>query len=107
MAARSPSGRLKRAEDLHMTLAASLFFITPTLENLDVAFRGLTTWHSFQYLPVVVLNRDRTAHGMIGYAMDARFAARGWGLYAIGVGLTAACAVLFLAPRGHVLLIDA
>ena len=38
---------------LHMTLAVSLFFITPALQNLDVAFQGLNTWHSFQYLAVV------------------------------------------------------
>ena len=44
---------------------------------------------------------------MIGSATVARFAARGWGLYAVGIGLTAACAVLYLALRGLVLLIDA
>ena len=43
---------------------------------------------------------------MFGSAMDARFAARGWGLYSVGVGLPAACAVLYLALRGLVLLID-
>ena len=80
-----------------MTLAASLFFITPALENLDVAFQGLNIWHSFLY----------EAHGMIGSATVARFAARGWGLYAVGIGLTAARGVLYLALRGLVLLIDA
>ena len=86
------------AEDpAHDALAASLFFITPALENLDVAFQWLNTWHSFQY----------EAHGMIGSATVARFAARGWGLYAVGIGLTAACGVLYLALRGLVLLIDA
>ena len=100
--------RLNVPKPLHMTLAASLFFITPALENLDVAFQGLNTWHSFQYLAVViVLNRYRKAHGMIGSATAARFAARGWGLYAVGIGLTAACGVLYVALRGLVLLIDA
>ena len=42
---------------------------------------------------------------MIGSATVARFAARGWGLYA--VGLTAACGVLYLALRDLVLLVDA
>ena len=77
-----------------MTLAASLFFITPALENLDVAVQGPNTWHSFLY----------KAHGMIGSATVARFAAGGWGLYAVGIGLTAACGVLYLALRGLVLL---
>ena len=80
-----------------MTLAASLFLITPSLEYLDVAFQGLNTWHSFLY----------KADGMIGSATVARFAARGWDLYAVGIGLTAACGVLYLALRGLVLLIDA
>ena len=34
-------------------------------------------------------------------------ASRGWGMYAVGIGLTAACGVLFLVLRGLVLLIDA
>ena len=55
-----------------MTLAAGLLFITPALENLDVAFQGLNTWHSFQ----------SKRHGMIGSATVARFAASGWDLYA-------------------------
>ena len=82
---------------LHMTLSAGLFFITPALENLDVAFQGLNTWHSFQSKP----------HGMIGSPTVARFAARGWGLYAVGIGLTAACGVLYLALRALLLLVDA
>ena len=100
--------RLNIPKTLHMTLAAGLFFITPALQNLDVAFQGLNTWHSFQYLAVVfILNRYRQAHGLIGSATVARFASRGWGMYAVGIGLTAACGVLYLALRGLVLLIDA
>ena len=89
--------RLNVPKTLHMTLSAGLFFITPALENLDVAFQGLNTWPSFQY----------KAHGMIGSATVARFAARGWGLYAVGIGLTAARGVLYLALRALLLLVDA
>ena len=46
--------RLNGPKTLHMVLAAGLFFITPALQNLDVAFQGLNTWHSFQYLAVVI-----------------------------------------------------
>ena len=88
--------RLNVPKPLHMTLAAILFFIIPSLENLDVAFQGLNTWHSLLY----------KAHGMIGSATVDRFAARGWGLSAVGIGLTAACGVRYLALRGLVLLID-
>ena len=50
--------RLNVPKTLHMTLSAGLFFITPALENLDVAFQAMNTWHSFQY----------KAHGMNGAA---------------------------------------
>ena len=98
----------QRTKDRDMTLAASLFFVTPVLENLDVAFQALNIWHSFLYLAVVIyLNRYRQVHGMIGSATVARFAARGWGLYAVGIGLIAACGVLYVVLRGLVLLIAA
>ena len=87
---------LNVAKTVHMTLADSLF-ITPALENLDVAFQAMNTWPSFQY----------KAHGMLGSATVARFAARGWGRYAVGIGLTAARGVLYLALRALLLLIDA
>ena len=72
--------RLNVPKTLHMTLSAGLFFITPALENLDVAFQGSTPGTRSLSKP----------HGMIGSATVARFAARGWGLYAVGIGLTAA-----------------
>ena len=99
--------RLDLPKTVHVTLAASLFFITQ-VENLYVAFQGLNTYHSFQYLAVVIaLNRCRKAHSMICLITVARFAGRGWSLHAVSIGLTAACCVLYLALRGVVLLIDA
>ena len=44
---------------------------------------------------------------MVGSATVAPFASRGWGMYAVGIGMTAACGVLYLALRGLVPLIDA
>ena len=52
---------------LHVTLTASLFFITSALANLAVAFQSMDTWDSFLY----------KAHRMIGSASVARFAGRG------------------------------
>ena len=99
-------GRLNLPKTLHMVLAAGLFFVTPALQNLDVAFQGLNTWHSVQYLAVViVLNRCRQAQGLIGSPVVARFAARGARLYCVGLGLTAACGLVYLALRGIVLLL--
>ena len=100
--------RLNRPKTLHMVLAAGLFFITPALQNLDVAFQGLNTWHSFQYLAVVIfLNRYRQAQGLIGSPLVERFATRGGRLYAVCLGLTAATALVYLALRGLATLVDA
>ena len=101
-------GRLNLPKTLHLVLAAGLFFATPALPNLDVAFQGLNTWHSFQYLAVVIfLNRYRRAHGLVGSPLVARFATRGPGLYGVGLALTAATGLVYLALRGSVLLLDA
>ena len=100
-------GRLNLPKTLHMVLAAGLFFVTPALQNLDVAFQGLNTWHSVQYLAVVIfLNRRRLAQGLIGSPAVARFATGGARLYGVGLALTAACGVVYLALRGIVLLLD-
>ena len=100
-------GRLNLPKTLHMVLAAGLFFVTPALQNLDVAFQGLNTWHSAQYLAVVILlNRCRQAQGLIGSPVVARFATRGARLYCVGLALTAACGLVYLGLRGIVLLLD-
>ena len=101
-------GRLNLPKTLHLVLAAGLFFVTPALQNLDVAFQGLNTWHSFQYLAVVIfLNRYRQAQGLIGSPRVARFATRGTRLYGLCLAFTAATGLVYLALRGIVLLVDA
>jgi hypothetical protein len=75
-------GLLHVPKTLHMVLAAMLFFITPALPNLDVAFQGLNVWHSFQYLAVVLyLNRVRAERGLIGSEFVTRVSRSGRSLY--------------------------
>ena len=101
-------GRLNLPKTLHMVLAAGLFFVTPALQNLDVAFQGLNTWHSFQYLALVIfLNRQRRAQGLIGSPLVARFATRGAHLYGVCLAFTATTAIFYLALRGMLLLLGA
>lgn len=77
-------------------VASVLFFLTPTLANLDVAFQGLNTWHSFQYLAVVLyLNRYRAARGMIGSPFVTKVSHRGFTLYAMCLGFTLLTALLY------------
>ena len=35
-----------------VSLTVIVAFLTPLLPNLDTAFQGLNTWHSFQYLAI-------------------------------------------------------
>jgi hypothetical protein len=89
-------GRLHPAKTLLVAVAAVLFLLTPTLSNLDVAFQGLNTWHSFQYLAVVLyLNRYRAAKGLISSEAVARVSRRGLSLYALCLGFTLATGLLY------------
>ncbi|MBV9454091.1 MAG: hypothetical protein JOZ19_08245 [Rubrobacter sp.] len=90
---------------LHMSLAAVLFFITPALPNLDVAFQGLNVWHSFQYLAVVLyLNRLRAERGLIGSELVARVSKSGRHLYWMCLLFTLGAAVIYLLVYGAVVL---
>lgn len=98
------SGLFHAPKTLHMSLAATLFFLTPALPNLDVAFQGLNVWHSFQYLAVVLyLNRVRAERGMIGSAVVARVSKSGLSLYAMCFVFTLGAAVAYLLVRGIVI----
>jgi hypothetical protein len=85
---------------LHMSLAAGLFFITPVMSNLDVAFQGLNVWHSFQYLAVVLyLNRLRAERGLIGSAFISNLSKSGPRLYWLCFAFTLGAAVVYLLVR--------
>jgi hypothetical protein len=86
---------------LHMSLASVLFFITPVLPNLDVAFQGLNVWHSFQYLAVVLyLNRVRSERGLIGSEFVANVSSSGRKLYWLCFLFTLGAAMAYLIVRG-------
>jgi hypothetical protein len=101
-------GRLHVAKTLLISLATVLFFVTPMLANLDVAFQGLNTWHSFQYLAVVLyLNRYRSEKGLIGAPFVERVSRRGWTLYAMCFGFTMLAAAMYFLTLGTVVHLDA
>lgn len=91
-------GRLHIPKTLHMSVASVLFFVTPMLPNLDIAFQGLNTWHSFQYLAVVLyLNRVRERKGYINSPLVKKVSRRGWSLYGLCLAFTLGAGVVFLA----------
>ena len=46
------SGTLNTPKFVFIGLTVAVAFFTPLLPNLDTAFQGLNTWHSFQYLAI-------------------------------------------------------
>jgi hypothetical protein len=66
-------------------------FFTPFFNELDVAFQGLNTWHSFQYLGLTwYINRLRYERGEISRPMVRKLAAPGkwWKYYGFVVSLS-------------------
>jgi len=88
-----------------MSLAAILFFVTPALPNLDVAFQGLNVWHSFQYLAVVLyLNRLRAEKGLISSGYVARVSRSGRKLYWMCLLFTLGAALAYALVYGTLVL---
>jgi hypothetical protein len=96
-------GMFHGPKTLLVGLSAVLFFVTPMVPNLDIAFQGLNTWHSFQYLALVLfLNQMRARQGMIGSSLVTAVSHRGWRLYAFCLGFTLLAGVAFLGTLGIV-----
>jgi hypothetical protein len=94
------NGLFHGPKTLHMSLAATLFFITPVMNNLDVAFQGLNVWHSFQYLAVVLyLNRLRAERGLIGSQFVSNLSKKGSRLYWLCFAFTLGAALVYLLVR--------
>jgi hypothetical protein len=94
------NGLFHGPKTLHMSLAAVLFFITPIMNNLDVAFQGLNVWHSFQYLAVVLyLNRLRAERGLIGSQFVSDLSKKGSRLYWLCFAFTVGAALVYLLVR--------
>jgi hypothetical protein len=48
------SGRIHWPKTVFITISVAVAFTMPMLDNLDTAFQGLNTWHSFQYLALTI-----------------------------------------------------
>ena len=91
-------GRLHVGRATLVGLTSLMFFVTPLGANLDVAFQGLNTWHSFQYLALVLyLNRFRSEQGFIGSPFVEQVSKRGWSLYAMCLGFTLLAGAAYFA----------
>lgn len=76
---------------LLMSLTIVIAFFIPAFPNLDVAFQGFNTWHSFQYLGLTYyINRLRHERGEISTEFIDKMSRDGktWHYYFFNVGLT-------------------
>jgi hypothetical protein len=76
---------------LLISLTGTVAFFIPAFPNLDVAFQGFNTWHSFQYLGLTYyINRLRHERGEIGTKFIDKMSEDGktWSYYFFNVGLT-------------------
>jgi hypothetical protein len=94
------AGRLSVPSVALVSTATVVSLSIPTFSNLDVAFQGYNTWHSFQYLALVwYLNRLRKRQGEItNRVIDAVTGpGRSWAYYGLHLGLTGAAFAVIMA----------
>lgn len=104
-------GNIPKTLLIAVTVIATFF--TPFFHELDVAFQGLNSWHSFQYLGLTwYINRLRYERGEITNRAMRKLAAPGkwWKFYGftVGAALTgiAAIGTLLLTQQYHHLSFD-
>ncbi|MYD11344.1 MAG: hypothetical protein F4X02_15040 [Chloroflexi bacterium] len=84
-----------------VSLTVIVAFLTPLLPNLDTAFQGLNTWHSFQYLAItfyIIKIRQMVGDLDESAPLVARFSRRttdARALYGFSAGLLVGSAVIF------------
>jgi hypothetical protein len=94
-------GLLNIPKTTFLALTCLVCFFTPMLPNLDTAFQGLNTWHSFQYLAITFyIIKIKQEMGQLNNApLVSRFAMRSKdsrGLYALSALLLVGSAIIFV-----------
>ena len=95
-------GILNMPKFAFVSLTVIVAFLTPLLPNLDTAFQGLNTWHSFQYLAItfyIIKIRQMVGDLDESAPLVARFSRRSTdarALYGFSAALLVGSAVIFL-----------
>jgi hypothetical protein len=82
------AGELNAPKTILILITIFISFITPAFNELDVAFQGMNTWHSFQYLGLIwYINRLRMERGEIQTPAMRKLSAKGnwWRYYGFNV----------------------
>ena len=83
-------GYIHWPKTIFMVITVAVACTMPALENLDTAFQGLNTWHSFQYLALTFyIVRLRQQNGELGgtIAPIQRAASSTWRLYGFSMSM--------------------
>ncbi len=95
-------GILNMPKFAFVSLTVIVAFLTPLLPNLDTAFQGLNTWHSFQYLAItfyIIKIRQMAGDLDESAPLVARFSRRttdARALYGFSAALLVGSAVIFV-----------
>lgn len=95
------TGRINYPKTAFIVITVIVAFFTPFLPNLDTAFQGLNTWHSFQYLAITFyIIKIKQQFGTLDQdaPLVARFSARtkdSKGLYVLSTGLLVGSVIIF------------
>ncbi|MCY3778847.1 MAG: hypothetical protein OXG78_00935 [Chloroflexi bacterium] len=95
-------GILNMPKFAFVSLTVIVAFLTPLLPNLDTAFQGLNTWHSFQYLAItfyIIKIRQMVGDLDENAPLVARFSRRtpdARALYGFSAALLVGSAVIFV-----------
>jgi hypothetical protein len=72
-----------------ISVTTMVSMVIPTFSNLDVAFQGYNTWHSFQYLALVwLIMKLRREYGELENRTVASASKRPWTFYGLNLGFT-------------------
>jgi len=95
------TGIINWPKTVFITLTAAVAFTMPALPNLDTAFQGMNTWHSFQYLAITfyiikikqqmgLLDKNAPLVARFSKGKDSR------GLYALSAMMLVGSAIVFV-----------
>jgi hypothetical protein len=97
------TNRFNLASTLLISVTTVVSLLIPTFSNLDVAFQGYNTWHSFQYLALVwlILKLRREYGELDSKTMQQVAKARGpWRFYGLNLGFTGLAVGLIFFFKG-------
>lgn len=96
------TNRFNLASTTLILTATTVSLIIPMFSNLDVAFQGYNTWHSFQYLALVwLILKLRKEYGELDSKILKKVAnaRKPWQFYGLNLGFTGAAVGLILILR--------